>query len=148
MATTQHSRGRSTIEGVTVAPPPPGLATSRRRLYRIRRTAPTADELTASTLAQRAIELLRAVETGAVAPRWRRPGFSSAVDEIRAQLRPIERRETLVASFGREAARRLAGRGAAAAPLDLAYAVRWLELDPAGPRPISAWTDWLAAEPG
>jgi len=96
----------------------------------------------------RAIELARAVETGAVAPRWRRPGFGRAVDEIRAQLAPIELRATLVASFEREAARRSAVRGASADPLDLAYAVRWLELDPTRPRPIPAWIDWLPVEPG
>ena len=105
------------------------------------------DEPMASMLARRAAELLRAVETGAVAPRWRRPGFGRAVDEVRAQLGPIEGRGTLAASFGREAARRMAG-DEASAPLDLAYAVRWLELDPACPRPMPAWTDWLPAEPG
>ena len=127
------------------AAPPPGLAASRR--HRLRRAAACSDEPTASVLALRAAELLRAVETGAVAPGWRRPGFGSAVDEIRAQLGPIRRREALAASFAREAARRLADPAAAAAPLDLAYAVRWLELHPAGPRPIAAWTDWLGSEP-
>jgi len=126
---------------------PPGLDAARHRLLRLSRSAPIADEPTASMLALRAAELLRAVETGAVARRWRHPGFGRAVDEIRAQLGPIEGRGTLAASFGQEAARRLAVHGGAA-PLDLAYAVRWLELDPAGPRPISAWTDWLPAEPG
>jgi hypothetical protein len=99
-------------------------------------------------LALRAAELRRAIETGAVTPRWRRPGFGRAVDGIRAQLAPIERRGTLEASFGREAARQQAARGAAATPLDVAYAVRWLELDPAGPRSIPAWANWLPAEPG
>lgn len=81
---------------------------------------------------------------------WRRPGFGRVVDEIRAQIAPIEQRDTLEGSFAREAARQLEVHGAVAAatPLDLAYAVRWLELDPAGLRPIPAWTDWLPAEPG
>ena len=56
-------------------------------------------------------------------------------------------REALAASFAREAARRLADPAAAASPLDLAYAVRWLELHPSGPRRIAAWTDWLGSEP-
>ena len=99
-------------------------------------------------LTLRAVELLRAVETGAVAPGWRRPGFGLAIDTIRAQLGPIKLRGTLAASFEREAARRLAVNAGAAVPLDLAYAVRWLELDAAGPRPIPAWTDWLPAESG
>jgi len=99
-------------------------------------------------LALRATELLRAVETGAVAPHWRLPGFGHEIDGIRAQLGPIELRGTLSASFAREAGRRLAVHGAAATPLDLAYAVRWLELDPTGTRPILGWTSWLPAEPG
>jgi hypothetical protein len=131
-----------------IVAPPPGLDTSRRRLLRLRGAAPTPDEPTASLLVLRAAELLRAVETGAVAPRWRRPSFGRAVDEIRSQLAPIQLRGTLAASFGREAALRLDVRGAAADPLDLAYAVRWLELDPAGPRSVPAWTDWLPVEPG
>jgi hypothetical protein len=99
-------------------------------------------------LALRAAELLRAVEIGAVAPLWRRPGFGRVVDEIRGQLEPIERRGTLAASFEREAAQRLPARRTASGPLDLAYAVRWLELEPTGARPIPAWIDWLPAEPG
>ena len=99
-------------------------------------------------LARRAAELRRAVETGAVAPLWRRQGFGRIVDEIRAQLQPLDGRPTLVASFGREAARQRGARRGAAGPLDLAYAVRWLELDPARPARIPAWTDWLPVEPG
>jgi len=99
-------------------------------------------------LSLRAVELLRAVETGTIVPHWRVPGFGREVDEIRGQLGPIELRGTLAASFSREAGRRMAVQGAAAAPLDLAYAVRWLELDPKRPRPIPAWTSWLPAEPG
>jgi hypothetical protein len=131
-----------------IVAPSPHQDTARRRHVRLRGAAPVDDEPAASLLARRAAELLRAVETGAFAPRWRNPGFGRAVDEIRAQLAPIERRGTLAASFGREAVRRLADHGTASDPLDLAYAVRWLELDPSGPRPIPAWTAWLPAEPG
>ena len=59
-----------------------------------------------------------------------------------------ELRATLAASFSREAVRRTAAHGTAATPLDLAYAVCWLELDPKRPRSIPAWTSWLPAEPG
>ncbi len=99
-------------------------------------------------LSLRAAELLRAVQTGTVVPQWRLPGFGREVDEIRAQLGPIELRATLTASFSREAERRTAVHGAAATPLDLAYAVRWLELDATRPRSIAAWTSWLPAETG
>ena len=99
-------------------------------------------------LSLRAAELLRAVQTGMVVPQWRLPGFGREVDAIRAQLAPIELRATLAASFSREAVRRTAVHGTAAAPLDLAYAVCWLELDPRQPRSIPAWTSWLPAEAG
>jgi hypothetical protein len=143
----QHSRARLTIHPVIVEAFP-GLERSRRRLLRLHRAAPVADEPLASVLSLRAVELLRAVETGTIPPHWRVPDFGREVDEIRAQLGPIELRGTLAASFGREAGLRMARHGAAAAPLDLAYAVRWLELDPGRPRPIPAWTSWLPAEPG
>jgi hypothetical protein len=130
-----------------IVEPFPGLERSRRRLLRLHRAAPVADEPLASLLSLRAAELLRAVETGTIRPRWREPGFGREVDEIRAQLGPIEVRGTLAASFSREAGLRMVRHGAAA-PLDLAYAVRWLELDPGRPRPIPAWRSWLPAEPG
>ena len=93
-------------------------------------------------LSLRAAELLRAVQTGMVVPQWRLPGFGREVDAIRAQLAPIELRATLAA------VRQTAVHGTAAAPLDLAYAVCWLELDPRQPRSIPAWTSWLPAEAG
>ncbi len=81
-------------------------------------------------------------------PRWRSAGFGREVDAIRAQLGPIGLRDTLAASFSREAARRTSMHGASASPLDIAYAVRWLELDAKQPRSIPAWTSWLPAEAG
>jgi hypothetical protein len=126
----------------------PGLERSRRRRLRLHRAPAIADAPGVAVLSRRAAELLRAVETGTVAPRWRMPGFGREVDEIRAQLGPIELRGPLAASFSREAGLRLALHGAAAAPLDLAYAVRWLELDPKRPRPIPAWSSWLPLEQG
>ena len=131
-----------------IVAPSPGLDPSRRRTFRLRGAGPGPEEQTLCLLAMRAVELARADASAVRRHRSRRPGFGRAVDEIRAQLAPIELRATLVASFGQEAARRSAVRGASADPLDLAYAVRWLELDPTGLRPIPAWIDWLPVEPG
>jgi hypothetical protein len=131
-----------------IVDPFPGLDRSRRRLLRLHRAAPVDDDPAATMLSLRAAELLRAVQTGMVVPQWRLPGFGREVDAIRAQLAPIELRATLAASFSREAVRRTAVHGTAAAPLDLAYAVCWLELDPRQPRSIPAWTSWLPAEAG
>ncbi len=94
-------------------------------------------------------DLARAVSTGAVAPRWRAPGFASRVDAIRDQLAPILDRASLMASWRAEAVRwrdAVEGPGpAAVAPLDLAYAVRWLELGPSGPFRLPAWRDLLVS---
>ena len=126
----------------------PGLDRSRRRMLRLHRAAPVDDDPAATMLSLRAADLVRAVETGTVVPRWRSAGFGREVDAIRAQLGPIALRATLAASFSREAVRRTAVHGAAATPLDLAYAVRWLELDARRPRSIPAWTSWLPDEGG
>ncbi len=81
-------------------------------------------------------------------PRWRAPGFASRVDAIRAQLAPIGDRASLVASWRAEAARwheAAVEETPAVTPLDLAYAVRWLELRPAGPCQLPSWPDVLAS---
>ena len=83
----------------------------------------------------------RAVErilTGAapVPPRWVAPPFVARVELIRAQLRPIRSVAMLLASYEREAgrlhtpARATGGRDAGPdAPLELAYALRLIELE-------------------
>ena len=83
----------------------------------------------------------RAVErilTGAapVPPRWVAPPFVARVELIRAQLRPLRSVVMLLASYEREAgrvstpARATGGREAGLdAPLELAYALRLIELE-------------------
>jgi hypothetical protein len=85
---------------------------------------------------------LMAQADGRILARWRHPEFSRAVDVFRRQLAPIRDRATLRASYRREAGRvqgQEAGRWIEAGPstaLEVAYAMRWLELErgrPAGP---------------
>ena len=71
-----------------------------------------------------------------VPPRWVAPPFVARVEVIRAQLRPLRSVAMLLASYGREAARlRIQARatggrdGGLDAPLELAYALRLIELE-------------------
>ncbi|HXQ95663.1 MAG TPA: hypothetical protein VN800_01950 [Candidatus Acidoferrales bacterium] len=93
------------------------------------------------------VALVARVLSGAapVPPRWLVPGFVAQVEQIRRQLGPIRTGEALAASYGREA-RRMGLRGtplgphgavAATGPLELAYALRLLELDGGAAAP---WT--------
>lgn len=64
--------------------------------------------------------------------RWATPRFAREVELVRTHLRPIRSRAALAASFGREAFHQ-AGVPAAAEAMSavrVAYAARWLELDP------------------
>jgi hypothetical protein len=87
-------------------------------------------------LALEAIRLLRAVggtgRAGAPAA-WVAPAFARQVEDVRADLGPIRSRDSLAASFVREAARFDSVR--------LAYAIRWLELGDGRSRP--AWPQQL-----
>ena len=62
------------------------------------------------------------------------PALAERVALVRAQLEPIRSRLALLESYRRESLCRLAttefGAGSAAEVLELAYAVRWLELAP------------------
>jgi len=62
---------------------------------------------------------------------------------VRAQLEPIRSRVALLDSYRRESLCRLAatalGSGSAAEVLDLAYAMRWRELEPDSPADDSAY---------
>jgi hypothetical protein len=62
------------------------------------------------------------------------PALSDRIAMIRAQLEPIRSRKALMDSYQRESLCRLATTaqtsGSAAEVLDLAYALRWLELEP------------------
>ena len=73
--------------------------------------------------------------------------FRRQVEAIRAQLVPVRSRLALASSYGREAGRRVAdGRPTAPAdpitPLQVAYALRWLELTDPEPR-APAWPELL-----
>jgi hypothetical protein len=61
------------------------------------------------------------------------PALSDRIAMIRAQLEPIRSRRALLDSYQRESLCRLAttaqAAGSAAEVLDLAYALRWLELE-------------------
>ena len=61
------------------------------------------------------------------------PALADRVALVRAQLEPIRSRVALLESYRRESLCRLAtalSAGSAAEVLELAYAMRWLELDP------------------
>jgi hypothetical protein len=75
---------------------------------------------------------------------WSLPGFAREVDLVRLHLRPIRTRQILAASFGREAFHAGLGNATAAAagPVAVAYAIRWLELGDRVDRP--RFEIWLA----
>jgi len=72
---------------------------------------------------------MAAVDTEFAAP----PALADRVDLVRAQLAPIRSRRALLDSYRRESLCRLAGgasaSGSAAEVLEVAYAMRWLELE-------------------
>jgi hypothetical protein len=81
---------------------------------------------------------------------WLDRAFQCRVEAIRAQLRPVRSRGALISSYGREAAGRMIGglpdRAAeSVTPLQVAYALRWLEL--ASPEPRAARWDELLDGP-
>jgi hypothetical protein len=61
------------------------------------------------------------------------PALADRIAMVRAQLAPIRSRRALLDSYRRESLCRLAGpaqaAGSAAEVLDVAYAMRWLELE-------------------
>lgn len=82
---------------------------------------------------------------------WASKTFQRRVAAVHRQLAPVASRAALVESYGREAARRLVrqravGRRSTTA-LQVAYALRWLELGSTGSVPIT-WADLLDARPG
>lgn len=79
-------------------------------------------------------------------PAWAGSAFQRRVGRFRRQLAPIRTQAALIASYGREAGHRsVDGRTPAAhrpTPLQVAYALRWLEL--ARPMPtVATWADLL-----
>ncbi len=75
------------------------------------------------------------VDTEFTAP----PALAERIAMVRAQLEPIRSRHALLDSYRRESLFRLAttnlASGSAAEVLDLAYALRWLELETETPSP-------------
>jgi len=73
---------------------------------------------------------------------WMDVSFRRRVDVIRSQLAPLRSRAALVASYGREADHRLHDGHVARAvtALQVAYALRWLELA----EPVPLTPSWLA----
>jgi hypothetical protein len=110
----------------------------------------------ARALAIEALAILRLARRHDAHPdRWTAHPFVREVELIRLHLRPIRSRAVLAASFGREAfhgvpvlafespPERDARRSQGAGPVQVAYALRWLELGDGIDRP--AWPAWLAS---
>ena len=79
-------------------------------------------------------------------PTWAEAAFQRRVEVFRRQLAPVCSRAALAASYGREAGHRpVDGRSrtvGSVTPLQVAYALRWMEL--ARPAPASVtWADLL-----
>jgi hypothetical protein len=119
----------------------------------MRRTPPPTP---ARALAIEALAILRLARRRDAHPdRWSTHSFVREVELIRLHLRPIRSRVVLAASFGREAfhgvqvlvlespSERDARRTQGAGPVQVAYALRWLELGDGVDRP--AWPVWLAS---
>lgn len=79
-----------------------------------------------------------------VDPAWVSVAFQRRVAAVHRQLAPVRSRAALADSYGREAARRLVHPRATAhpraTPLQVAYALRWLELGSTGSVAIT-WAD-------
>jgi len=118
--------------------------------------APPAPASPARELARRALDVLRRARLASPPERWLRPGFGREVDLVRLHLAPVRTRAALAGSFGREAfniaaddrrapwrsGNRSIAPAEAPSPVQVAYALRWLELGDGRRR--GAFIDWLA----
>ena len=85
----------------------------------------------ARALALDALRVIRALRDPAKRPaRWAQPAFGAEVELVRRHLAPVRSRQTLAASYGREAFHLVISRGERDDPsaIRLAYALRWMEL--------------------
>jgi hypothetical protein len=85
----------------------------------------------ARALASDALRVIRALRDPARRPaRWAQPTFGAEVELVRRHLAPVRSRQTLAASYGREAFHLVISRGERddPSPIRLAYALRWMEL--------------------
>jgi hypothetical protein len=102
----------------------------------VRELLPRDDPLPAPALARAlALDALRVVralrDPSRRPPRWSQPGFGAEVEVVRRHLAPVRTRQTLAASYGREAfhiAATLDAERDDPSPTRLAYALRWMEL--------------------
>jgi hypothetical protein len=102
-------------------------------------------------LALDAVRIVGRLRTTAPGPDvWTTARFGREVEYVRAHLRPIRTRQSLVGSFGREAFHvpvlREAGVGAERgleSAVRVAYALRWLELGDGNAHP--SWPDLMKA---
>jgi hypothetical protein len=101
-------------------------------------------------LAARGRALQRLVDAGARPERWSLASFAREVELVRLHLGPLRSRTMLAASFGRESHHPgllaggragLAERSLGASAVEVAYAIRWLELGDGRARPT--WHEWL-----
>jgi hypothetical protein len=145
---------------------PPGLystsgnspASPSRRSARPPFDAPPTPPSPARELARRALDVLRRARLASPPERWLRPGFGREVDLVRIHLGPVRTRAALAGSFGREAFNIAAddrrpcaprpnravepGEAPSIGPVQVAYALRWLELGDGRRR--GAFIEWLA----
>jgi hypothetical protein len=85
----------------------------------------------ARALALDALRVIRALRDPARRPaRWAQPSFGAEVEIVRRHLAPVRSRQTLAASYGREAFHLVLSRAERddPSPIRLAYALRWMEL--------------------
>lgn len=85
----------------------------------------------ARALALDALRVSRALRDPAKRPeRWAQPAFGAEVELVRRHLAPVRSRQTLAASYGREAFHLVLSRAEREdpSPIRLAYALRWMEL--------------------
>jgi hypothetical protein len=120
------------VEGLRLGGAEDGISTSPALLLSPRTpTYPAPVPAPARALALDALRLARLLrDPSRRPPRWAQPGFAEEVEQIRRHLAPVRTRRTLASSYGREAFHLAPPRGddADAAPIRLAYALRWLEL--------------------
>src|SRR5262245_11039118 len=86
----------------------------------------------ARALALDALRVVRALRDPSRRPaRWAQPAFGAEVEIVRRHLAPVRSRQTLAASYGREAFHITATLDVERddpSPTRLAYALRWMEL--------------------
>jgi hypothetical protein len=99
----------------------------------------------ARALALDALRVVRALRDPAKRPARRaQPAFGAEVELVRRHLAPVRSRQTLAASYGREAFHLVISRGERddPSPIRLAYALRWMELRDGATGP--SWQSLLA----